>query len=159
MTNRKLYFLHFYETIQYFTTVLQYFAKQLAKTHSFTEYQYFLSLSKMLLLTHAGTVAQRVRSWCMRWVQKGEGKCSCTIDMHINSFRPSGAYVSQNNKSPLVQLTACGLFSARYYITQCELIVNYALRDKWVNDDSKYSDWIWKYRLWNGAHFVLASMC
>ena len=51
-----------------------------------------------------------------------------------------------------------------HYLNQCWNIVNWTIRNKlqWnINQNSNIfiKKCVWKCRLWNGSHFVLASMC
>ena len=66
--------------------------------------------------------------------------------------------------SVLVQIMACRLLGARPLSKQCWVIANWALRNKlqWHFNQNKktFHAWkcIWKYRLWNGGHFVQGEM-
>ena len=65
---------------------------------------------------------------------------SASNPISVNSSPPSAAYMRQWTGSALVQIMACRLFSAKPYLSQCWLIVNWTLRDKFHWNFSRNSN-------------------
>ena len=94
------------------------------------------------------------------------GVCEAYQDKHLtrrdpfNSSPPSAAYMCQGIRSALVQIMAWRLFGAK---PSSKPMLGYCQSDPLEQTSVKY--WskfktfhsrkcIWKYRLWNGGHFV-----
>ena len=90
---------------------------------------------------------------------------SVTERKWINSLRTSDAYMRQKTRPSLIQIMGCCLFNAKplskSMMTCCQLdheehiSMKYDL--KFISFHSRKC--IWSYHLWNGSHFVSASMC
>ena len=51
-------------------------------------------------------------------------------EIHVNSLRPSDAYIHQQTQSPPVQIMVCRLFAPSHYPNQCGYIVNWTNGNK-----------------------------
>ena len=74
----------------------------------------------------------------------------------LNSSPPSAAYMRHWTYSPLVQIMACRLFSAK---PLSKPMLGYCQLDPWEQimikiQNFSFTKCIWKYRLRNGCHFV-----
>ena len=96
--------------------------------------------------------------------------CQCVSELVLwlkilfNLLRPSEVYVWQQTEPSLVQVVACHLFGAKPVsepmMIYCQLNPKECISMKYLKFKSFHSrKCIGKYHVWNGSHFVLASMC
>ena len=82
----------------------------------------------------------------------------------VNSSPPSAAYMRQWIRSALVQIMACRLFGTKPLFKPVLGYYQFDPKEKTsVKFESKYNTFhsqkgIWKWRLWNGGHYVLGKI-
>ena len=110
---------------------------------------------------------QNSRKICGENLSKNACKISATLfkSQWLNSLRPSDTYMHQYNIPTLVQIMACHMFGnkplSELMLPYCQLDPKEHISLKFYFKFKSFHSriCIWKCLLWNGGHFVSASMC